>query len=242
MNKENKKLIMFAGPSGIGKTTLAKGVEELYSSQSVDIPFISGSVSDLVESTREMSHKDMLNRDSMTLQMEDYQILNLRKKKFSNQIASGKNFVCDRSFLDSAAYFIYKQAEVIAKCEVEHFLALSKLLSANHCTHLILLDFTPNMIQEWVTENNNKRITNNYFQMEIARIMNMVLDLWGIRYTEDIFSLKGKNIFSVPTSLKYGAKRGIIDSPYGKVNVLVIRESVKEIREKLIERFIDGKI
>lgn len=233
---------MFAGPSGIGKTTLAKGVEELYSNQSVDIPFISGSVSDLVESTREMSHKDMLKRDSMTLQMEDYQILNLRKKKFDNQVTSGKNFVCDRSFLDSAAYFIYKQAESIAKCEVEHFLALSKLLNATYCTHLILLDFTPDMIQEWVTEDNNKRITNNYFQMEIAHIMSMVLDLWGIRYTEDITSIRGKHLFSPTTLLKYGAKRGIIDSPYGKVNVLVIRESVKEIREKLIKLFIDGKI
>lgn len=233
---------MFAGPSGIGKTTLAKGVEEFYSNKSVDIPFISGSVSDLVESTKEMSHKDMLNRDPMTLQMEDYEILNLRRSKFNNLVNSGKNFVCDRSFLDSAAYFIYKQAEITHKCEIEYFLALSKLLNANYCTHLILLDFTPNMIQEWVTEDNNKRITNNYFQMEIARIMNMVLDLWGIQYMEDITSIRSKRIFWPTTFLKYGAKRGIIDSPYGKVNVLVIRESVKEIREKLIKRFIDGKI
>lgn len=240
--KKSNKLIMFSGPSGIGKTTLAKGIEEYYSNIGLDIPFISGSVSDLIESTKEMSHKDMLGRDSMTLQMEDYQILNLRKKKFQSQIDLGSNFVCDRSFLDSAAYFVYKQAEVIAKCEIEHFLALSKLLSANYCTHLILLDFTPNMIHEWVTEDNNKRITNNYFQMEIANIMKMVLDLWGIRYTEDILSIRGKHIFGPTTVLKYGAKRGVIESPYGKVNVLVIRESVKEIREKLIKLFIDGKI
>ena len=41
------KRIMFVGPSGIGKTTLAKAVEEI-----CGIPFISGSMSDLLPATK----------------------------------------------------------------------------------------------------------------------------------------------------------------------------------------------
>lgn len=41
------KRIMFVGPSGIGKTTLAKFIETKYG-----IPFISGSMSDLMPDTK----------------------------------------------------------------------------------------------------------------------------------------------------------------------------------------------
>ena len=40
------KRIMFVGPSGIGKTTLAK-----YVAKREDLPFISGSMSDLLPAT-----------------------------------------------------------------------------------------------------------------------------------------------------------------------------------------------
>lgn len=52
------KRIMFVGPSGIGKTTLAKFIETKYS-----IPFISGSMSDLMPDTKEMHHAEFLHQE-----------------------------------------------------------------------------------------------------------------------------------------------------------------------------------
>ena len=51
------KRIMFVGPSGIGKTTLAKFIETKYG-----IPFISGSMSDLRPDTKEMHHAEFLHQ------------------------------------------------------------------------------------------------------------------------------------------------------------------------------------
>ena len=54
-----KQRINFTGCSGIGKTTLAKEISEKYG-----LPFISGSYSDLVPETKDLSHTDMINQDA----------------------------------------------------------------------------------------------------------------------------------------------------------------------------------
>lgn len=248
----DNKFIMFAGASGVGKTTSAKYVEksheimvdeELEETSSL-IPFISGSVSDLIKNTKDMSHRDMLSRDASTLQQEDWQIVNLRKKLFDKARGKG-NFVCDRSFLDSAAYFLYKQADKIPQCEMEHFLTICKQLTSMYCSHLILIDFTVDMVSDWVTEDNGKRITNNYFQMEISRIMRMILDIWKVKWLNDVTYLKSGKFFPQPKDLRYGAGRAVLDSNYfnyGSTNILVLRECNLEIRERLIDKFINGKI
>lgn len=237
---------MFAGASGTGKTTSAKYVEQAYAYTTKisdsSIPFISGSVSNLIPQTKEMPHSEMLRRDSKTLQMEDFQVINLRKKLFQQQVDKGNNFVCDRSFLDAAAYFLYKQADKLPKCEIEHFLLLCKQLTSTYCTHLILFDFTPTMIDDWVIEDNKKRITNNFFQMEITYIMKMVLDLWGIGSSQTINTILRGNFFRVGIPLKYGAKHYTLETAYGSTEVLVIREINKDIRNKLIWQFLYGKV
>lgn len=239
---------MFAGASGVGKTTSAKYVEDsaMYEQVSSNgqvshIPFVSGSVSDLLPQTKEITHAKMLDRDSKDLYMEDFQILNLRKKLFIEKINEGSNFVCDRSFLDSAAYFIYKQADKIPSCEIDNFLNICSQLTTTLCTHLILFDFTPVMLKEWVTEDNNKRITNNYFQMEITSIMKMVLDLWCTEYLQEVQCISD-SIFKQGTLLKYGASRGRLNTIYGNTEVLVIREVNMSTRNQLINKFINGKI
>ena len=63
--------IMFAGASGVGKTTLAKEVPSMIkfdvSKYPPELEFVSGSVSDLIPKTKDMSHKEMLERDSKDL-------------------------------------------------------------------------------------------------------------------------------------------------------------------------------
>ena len=90
------KRIMFVGPSGIGKTTLAKYISEKYG-----LPFISGSMTDLLPATRDLSHIEILSLGSEAMYKSDFQLLNLRNKLFKDK----EEFVTDRSYTDLAAYF-----------------------------------------------------------------------------------------------------------------------------------------
>ena len=145
MEKMNNTKVMFLGFSGSGKTTLAnKLVEEGFT-------FISGSMSDLLPSTKKEKHKDMLSHESKDLALQDYQLLNLRNRAFNEASKNGfDRFVSDRSFVDNAAYFIYKQAGKLPQCEVEQFISMCRQCLAKHCTHLVFLPFTKDTFKEWV--------------------------------------------------------------------------------------------
>ena len=226
--------MMFAGASGTGKTTLAKWLSsELLTTP----PFVSGSVSDLLPDTKNISHSDMLSRDKDDLVKEDYQILNLRNKLYQGYTEKDEAFISDRSYIDSATYFIYKQADSQPQCEVEQFVSLCQMCLNKQCTHLVFLPFTMNMFYSWVTEDNNKRITSKFFQMEISRIMSMVMDIMGYRklgYIDNIYESFLKN-----NSFEYGAEYGIIESAYGKTRVLFLNETNLENRKSLLLHFLN---
>ena len=230
--------ILLAGPSGVGKTTIAN-----FLAQELGIKFISGSVSDLLPQTKDMAHADMLARDSKELYMEDYKILNLRKKIFSNV---EEPFVSDRSFLDSAAYFLYKQADKIPACEIEQFLELSKMVTLQTTDCLILVDYTMDMFNNWVIENNNKRIISKYFQMEISRIMSMILDIWGVKWDNYYRTIRERpetgnfieKIFGKVLDLENAVSIGTIQNLYGTTQVVVLREANKEIRERILKSLL----
>lgn len=230
--------VVFAGPSGVGKTTIAN-----FLSKELDIKFISGSVSDLLPKTKDMPHADMLARDSKDLYMEDYQILNLRNKIFSQEEES---FVSDRSFLDSSAYFLYKQADKIPACEVEQFLDLAKMATLQSIDYLVLVDYTMDMFNNWVIENNNKRVISKYFQMEISRIMSMVLEIWGVKWDNVYRTIREhpedgnlyEKLFGKIIDLENNVHIGEISNLYGTTKVIVIREANKELREKILKNLL----
>lgn len=230
----NKFNILLAGPSGVGKTTVAK-----FLSEELGIKFISGSVSDLLPQTKEMTHAEMLARDSKDLYTEDYQILNLRNKIFSKE---EEPFVSDRSFLDSAAYFLYKQADKIPACEVEQFINLAKMATLQSIDYLIFIDYSLDMFNNWIIEDNSKRVISKFFQMEISRIMYMVLDIWGLKwqsypmikeYPDDgnIF----EKLFGKLMDLDDKVSLGQISNLYGTTKVIVLREANKELRERILK-------
>lgn len=176
---ETNKRIVFAGPSGIGKTTLAKLLSE-----ELKVDYISGSISDLLPDTKNLTHQEMLNRDPKELQMEDYKIMNLRNKLFSKYKLKG--YISDRSFLDSAAYFIYKQASKLPTCELVSFLDLARDLTVKNCDYLIVLDFPVSFILNWRIEDNNKRILNDFFQCSISKLIRLVLEYWGVTLINNV--------------------------------------------------------
>ena len=230
----NKFNILLAGPSGVGKTTVAK-----FLSEELGIKFISGSVSDLLPQTKEMTHAEMLARDSKDLYTEDYQILNLRNKIFSKE---EEPFVSDRSSLDSAAYFLYKQADKIPACEVEQFLNLAKMATLQNIDYLVFIDYSLDMFNNWIIEDNSKRVISKFFQMEISRIMYMILDIWGLKwqsypmikeYPDDgnIF----EKLFGKLMDLDDKVSIGQISNLYGTTKVIVLREANKELRERILK-------
>ena len=62
--------IQIAGPSGVGKTTLAKDISDIYG-----IPYVSGSYSDLIPSTKDILHSDMISMDPKEIYQNDFQFL-----------------------------------------------------------------------------------------------------------------------------------------------------------------------
>lgn len=164
MGRELK--IMFCGPSGTGKTTMAKEISKLF-----NIPFISGSYSDLVPSTKSEPHEKMITKSTEEIYNQDYQLINLRR----NQLKDLTSFVSDRSFVDNAAYFIDKLAHRIPQCEVETYLDISKKLSETFTTHLIMVPFTKEIMGKWEIEDNHKRVLNKYYQYKISNLMMSVI-------------------------------------------------------------------
>ena len=165
------KRIMFVGPSGIGKTTLAQ-----YVAKSQNIPFISGSMSDLLPATKNISHNELLSLGSQAMQSSDYQLLSLRNRLFRSK----EEFVTDRSYADLAAYFWYKQSRTIPECELEHFIGCCRASMEDQCDLAIFLPLNLCNYLNWEMEDNKKRITNRFFQIQISSLMGELLADWEI--------------------------------------------------------------
>lgn len=224
--------IMLAGPSGIGKTTFANIIARDY-----ELEFQSGSMRTLMPDMKDVSHTDMLKEDKIVQYEKDFQLLNLRNKKFENM----ENYVTDRSYLDSAAYFIFKQSNFQPQCEIDYFLDLCKMLLCKQCDKLILFDFPTYMIKDWVIEDDDKRITNKYFQHMISGIMLQVLNIWGANIREEIFKYMDQ-FWRAPKPYKHGFGIGKLESIYGSVDILVLHEASFEVRQEIINNFITGKL
>lgn len=175
----------------MGKTTLAKWISETY-----QVPFISGSYSDLVPETAKMPHRDMISQDAKLIFLQDTQVLNLRRKAFDNF----ETMVSDRSYLDSAAYFINKLSHRIPQCETEQFIEICRELTCKQCDKVIFIPAGVNHLKNWTMEDNQKRSTNLYFHIEISQIIYWILiDLWGaeLEYTIDISDTQDAPVYRV---------------------------------------------
>ena len=162
--------INLTGPSGMGKTTLAKWISEEY-----NIPFVSGSYSDLIPETAKMPHKDMIAQDARLIFEQDVKVLNLRRISFEKF----DTLVSDRSYLDSAAYFINKLSHRLPQCETEQFIETCRELTCIQCDKVIFIPADTYHLTHWEMEDNGKRSTNLYFHIEISQLIYwLITDLW----------------------------------------------------------------
>lgn len=242
--------ILLAGPSGIGKTSLASHLSkcpiDFGLSDENEPEFVSGSISDLIPSTKSMSHAEMLDRPFEDLYREDVRVLNLRHKLFSQYVKKRIPYVSDRSFLDVAGYFMYKYSSKVCESEVRDFLECCKQNTLADCSHLILLELTPDNMDDWLMEDNSKRILNRYFQVNISTLMAEVLLHWGIIYEgsdyKKVFVYNGTRIPYKESRLVY--RTGIISSPYkeSKTRVLLLKELDYETRCSIVKKFLNDEI
>lgn len=215
---ENKK-IMLVGASGTGKTTLAKHVSEKY-----DIPFISGSSSDLVPELKELSHISMLSMEERLLWENEFKILRARGEAFTNY----DSFVTDRSFIDNMAYCTFKCSKFSTKELMDSFFEEAERLLVQNCTELIFLSFGRESINKWDFEPNGKRILNGYFQWMISAIM------------DDILVGKATHVYGQTyDNGQLTSQMSLIDVNFKKIKVLHLYELDLEVRKDTIDRFLN---
>lgn len=215
--------INFAAPSGLGKTTMAKCISEQYS-----IPFISGSYRDLVPSTKDIPHSDMINLDSAQIFSQDVQLLNIRQKVFSRE----QLFVSDRSFLDSAAYMIQKLSHRLPECEVEDFIEKCKVLNLMFTDKLVMVEYHKAYWDRWKMEDNGKRVLNRFYQEEVSGIMmnTLFVHMGNIKYKTFIMGEFSNLIYTLSG---YYQEREFI------TEVLILREITHGNRMRVLDKFIN---
>lgn len=221
--------VMLAGPSGIGKTTLARWLSEVSG-----VKFISGSMSNLLPETKDITHHELLSENNKKLILQDYQLISVRHRVFGT---SG-SYITDRSYLDSAAYFIYKQSKFESNCTLSDFIYTCKQLICSDCDVIILLSLDNPL--DFMIEDNHKRITNSYFQVQISKLCEIALKVMGYRETLEkaYIDCKWWNPIRKPLSKPY--RVGYINHPVSDkpIKVVIIPNLVQNEREEILKEVL----
>lgn len=145
--------ICIAGPSGTGKTTLAKYIAETYK-----IPFITTSTKPLWEKHSINSHAELISRCFQNPQWGlDFQkeVLDWRVEKLYGKL----DFVTDRSPLCNLTYFLMQNSQTLGEAETESYIN-DCVKAMNMFRGMIQLPFIPDA----PLEADGMRIANQYYQ------------------------------------------------------------------------------
>ena len=158
--------IMLAGPSGVGKTTLATAIAKY-----LQIPFVSGSFSDAVPSTRDIPQKDMIDKANMGIEIQAVK----NRLEIYREYPS---FISDRSFLDNMAYGNHKLSYKVTTCDMVDLYKFCSKLLLDYCDVLILVPYDyVYMSGSWEIKSNEKRVTNAIFQDLMTTIFRRVMEM-----------------------------------------------------------------
>lgn len=151
--------ILITGPSGMGKTTLAKWLAEEYK-----IPFTSVSmIRDICKCSDVRNHQDIIevgkNNPTAHLMLQWELIVERYSKFCENQL---KGFVTDRGHIDSLVY-TSSQTYSSNPSDFNKFINLAHKMKELF-EYVIFIPYTPG----WKVEDDGKRVANEKFQSDIS--------------------------------------------------------------------------
>lgn len=160
-----EKRIYIAGPSGTGKSTLAKHIAHYYG-----IPFISTSGKMLWDKFGIKDHQDLIKRTNLDPDGFGYvyQVELLKQREAA--LAGHAEFVTDRSPIDNLVYFLAQVSSYCSMQKTEEYIELCEN-SMKMGNKVIYIPFTHDV----VLENDGARITNPYYQLYITSTFNFVI-------------------------------------------------------------------
>lgn len=159
------KRIFITGPSGMGKTTIAKYIEAEY-----DIPFISTSAKTIWPEYGFANHQDAHRVSALDPKIGlNYQldVLNNRIKALFTE----EEFVCDRSPLDNFVYFMLELAPYVSEKETEQFIEKCKQ-AMQMGTGLIMIPY-----HSEIRLDDGMRIQNRFYHQLVSIVEQWAL--WG---------------------------------------------------------------
>ena len=158
------KKIFITGPSGIGKTTLAKYISGVY-----NIPYISTSASKLWGEFNFKSHVEAHTKSILDPKLGlAYQEAIMRDRAIS---LKGNSWVTDRSPIDNIAYMLLTLSHQLSVHETIVFIR-EALKMLGGCSGIIHLQ----SCEQPSIENNGKRILNPFYQLMVDSIIAMVIE------------------------------------------------------------------
>lgn len=191
-----KPRIEISGPSGVGKTTLAKEIAKMY-----DIPFISTSGKSLWPKYNIVNHEhliDICNKDiGFSIRYQD-ELLDLRY----TQLKEHDCYVTDRGIMDNLVYFLL-QNQTAKHAEYMRYLERCKKYSKTLDSDIIQLGLNQTMLNLQPIEDDGNRIVNPLYQLMVHSVFNMVID-------NNLLDLSSKKILSI-SSWDLDYKKQFID-------------------------------
>lgn len=163
--------VAFSGPSGLGKSTLCKFVQE-----KLGIPWRSTSAGDILDDETKKrlnalygykgtGHKDVINLSSSNPQFGlDFQEAVLQAR--GRQISQSAPYVIDRSPIDNVVYLLSQVAHNIPEDVVQRFI-LKAQEDYVKLTHVVILVYSKDIPH---IEDNGSRIPNRFYQQYISDI------------------------------------------------------------------------
>lgn len=164
-----KRKIMICGASGVGKTTLANHMSELY-----NLPTFTTSASQLWDKYGFSSHADVLKKCMQSIGMGmGYQLEILENRQ--KEIGDRTEFVSDRSYVDNIVYLMLQNGSQLTEKMINPFLEVARK-GLQEIDGIIFIRFTDQVF----LENNNRRITNCYYQSMVDSVFDWVLTNYEI--------------------------------------------------------------
>lgn len=161
--------ILLSGISGIGKTTMAKHISELYG-----IPFIDGSSKVLWDKLGIVSHNDLIdrcNRDPKFAIDFQFRLLEYRRELMQKN----SSFVTDRSPLDNLVYFLLQVSFNTNQLQTADYIRECQMSYPTQYIHLHF-GYSYKMAAENDLEHDSARITNAYYQLMVNNLFNMCIE------------------------------------------------------------------